>query len=65
MESGYDGGGLGEGRDVTIYYDGTHVAEGRVEATQAFIFSADETTDVGYESVGSGRPRDDTNDHLV
>ena len=36
--------------DVTLYYDGTAVGTGRVGATQAMIFSADETTDVGYES---------------
>lgn len=50
MEFGYDGGGVGKGGDVTLYYDGTEVGRGRVEQTQGFIFSADETTDVGYES---------------
>jgi len=50
MEFRYDGGGLGKGGDVTLYYDGAPVGTGRVEATQAMIFSADETTDVGYES---------------
>ena len=50
MEFAYDGGGLGKGGDVTLYYDGTAVGTGRVGATQAMIFSADETTDVGYES---------------
>ncbi|MEL4318383.1 arylsulfatase [Leifsonia sp. YIM 134122] len=50
MEFAYDGGGLAKGGDVTIYYDGTAVGTGRVGATQAMIFSADETTDVGYES---------------
>jgi hypothetical protein len=35
---------------VTIYYDGTAVGRGRVESTQPMIFSADETTDIGYES---------------
>jgi len=50
MEFAYDGGGLGKGGNVTVYYDGTPVGTGRVEATQAMIFSADETTDVGYES---------------
>ena len=50
MEFGYDGGGLGKGGDVTLYYDGEPVGTGRVDATQAMIFSADETTDVGYES---------------
>jgi arylsulfatase A-like enzyme len=50
VEFAYDGGGLGKGGDVTIYYDGDSVGTGRVEATQAMIFSADETTDIGYES---------------
>jgi arylsulfatase len=50
MEFAYDGGGLGKGGNVTLYYDGQSVGSGRVEATQAMIFSADETTDIGYES---------------
>jgi arylsulfatase len=50
MEFSYDGGGLGKGGDVTLYYDGKSTGTGRVEATQAMIFSADETTDIGYES---------------
>jgi len=50
VEFGYDGGGLGKGGDVTLYYDGEPVGTGRVEFTQPMIFSADETTDVGYES---------------
>ncbi|MEF2978602.1 arylsulfatase [Subtercola sp. YIM 133946] len=50
MEFDYDGGGLGKGGDVTLFYDGTAVGNGRVAATQAMVFSADETTDVGYES---------------
>ncbi len=50
MEFAYDGGGLAKGGNVTLYYDGTEVGTGRVEATQAMIFSADETTDIGYES---------------
>jgi arylsulfatase A-like enzyme len=49
-EFAYDGGGLGKGGDVTLYYDGDAVGSGRVEGTQAMIFSADETTDIGYES---------------
>ena len=50
MEFAYDGGGLAKGGDVTLYYDGQRVGAGRVEATQPMIFSADETTDIGYES---------------
>jgi arylsulfatase len=50
MEFAYDGGGLAKGGDVTLYYDGEAVGAGRVGATEAMIFSADETTDIGYES---------------
>jgi arylsulfatase A-like enzyme len=50
VEFAYDGGGLAKGGDVTLYCDGTPVGTGRVGATQPMIFSADETTDIGYES---------------
>jgi arylsulfatase A-like enzyme len=49
MEFAYDGGGLGKGGTVTLYYDGGKVGEGRVQATQPLIFSADETTDIGED----------------
>jgi arylsulfatase len=50
MEFAYDGGGLAKGGDVSLYYDGDAVGTGRVGATQPMIFSADETTDIGFES---------------
>ena len=50
MEFAYDGGGLAKGGDVTLYYDGAAAGSGRVGATQPMVFSADETTDIGYES---------------
>jgi arylsulfatase A-like enzyme len=50
MEFAYDGGGLAKGGNVTLYYDGKEVGKGRVEMTHPMIFSADETTDIGYES---------------
>ncbi len=50
MEFAYDGGGLAKGGDVTLFHDGEAVGTGRVAATQPMIFSADETTDIGYES---------------
>jgi arylsulfatase len=50
MEFAYDGGGLAKGGDVKLYHNGTEVGRGRVEVTQPMIFSADETTDIGYES---------------
>jgi len=50
MEFAYDGDGLAKGGNVTLYYDGQPVGNGRVAATQPLVFSADETTDIGYES---------------
>jgi arylsulfatase len=50
MEFTYDGGGMGKGGGVALFCDGKEVGKGRVEQTQGFIFSADETTDIGYES---------------
>jgi arylsulfatase len=47
MEFAYDGGGLAKGGDVTLFYDGEAVGQGRVEVTQPMVFSADETTDIG------------------
>ena len=49
MEFGYDGGGLAKGGSVVLYVDGAKAGEGRVDATQPMIFSADETTDVGAD----------------
>jgi arylsulfatase A-like enzyme len=49
LEFAYDGGGLGKGGTATIYIDGEAAGEGRIEQTEAFLFSADETMDVGNE----------------
>jgi len=49
-EFAYDGGGLGKGGTITLYYDGQDVGRGRIPHTQPLAFSAEETTDVGYES---------------
>jgi arylsulfatase len=55
-----DGGGPGKGGIGRLFVNGEKVAEGRIENTQAGIFSADETADVGIdlgtpvvESIGS------------
>jgi arylsulfatase len=45
----YDGGGPGKGGLGTLYVNGEKVAEGRIENTQAGMFSADETCDVGID----------------
>ena len=49
-EFAYDGEGLGKGGTVSLYYDGKKVGEGRVDATQPFIFSPDEGLDIGRET---------------
>ena len=38
MEFVYDGGGFGKGGNVTLYYDGKKVGEGRVEGTVPMAF---------------------------
>ena len=45
----YDGGGLGKGGTGSLFVNNEEVAEGRIEHTQARIFSADETADVGMD----------------
>ena len=49
MEFAYDGGGIGKGGTVTLYVDGKQVGEGRVERTHRFLFSMDETLEVGCD----------------
>lgn len=51
FEFAYDGGGLGKGGLATIFVNDKKVAEGRIERTQAIIFSADETADVGEDDA--------------
>jgi hypothetical protein len=48
-EFAYDGGGLGKGGKGTILVNGEKVAEGRIDRTQANLFSADEGADVGLD----------------
>jgi arylsulfatase len=49
MEFAYDGGELGKGGGVTLHVDGKPAGQGRVEQTEALVFSADETCDIGNE----------------
>ena len=44
-----DGGGPGKGGVGTLYVNDEQVAQGRIEHTQAGLFSADETADVGID----------------
>src|SRR6185436_18086259 len=59
VEFAYDGGGLGKGGGVTLYVDGKPAGTGRVEKTEALVFSADETCDIANET-GSPVTRDYT-----
>lgn len=45
----YDGEGLGKGGTATLFVNDRKVGEGRIERTQAMVFSADETADVGID----------------
>ena len=49
-EFNYDGGGVAKGGHVTLYVDGEQVGAGRVEGSMPFLFSLDETVDLGVEN---------------
>ncbi len=49
FEFAYDGGKPGSGGTGTILVNGRRVAEGRIDHTQPFVFSADEGADVGRD----------------
>jgi arylsulfatase A-like enzyme len=50
MEFAYDGGGLGKGGTVSLFVDGKQVGEGKIPATAAMVFSADDGCDVGVDT---------------
>ena len=50
MEFAYDGGGLGKGGTASLYVDGKKVGEGKIGATAAMVFSADDGCDVGMDT---------------
>ena len=50
MEFAYNGGGLGKGGTASLYVDGKKVGEGKIAATAAMIFSADDGCDVGMDT---------------
>jgi hypothetical protein len=50
MEFAYDGGGLGKGGTASLYVDGKKVGDGKIPATAAMVFSADDGCDVGRDS---------------
>ena len=47
----FDGGAPGAGGTGTLLVNGSVVAEGRIERTVPFIFSADETMDIGRDTA--------------
>lgn len=50
MDFAYDGSGIGRGGLVSLLIDGELSGTGRVERTEIFIFSVNETCDVGYDA---------------
>jgi arylsulfatase len=49
MDFAYDGNGRGKGGTSTLYINGKAVGSGRVEHTNANVFSADDAADVGED----------------
>lgn len=49
LDFAYDGPGPGKGGTATLFVNGAKVADGKIQHTQAGIFSADETADVGID----------------
>ena len=49
LEFAYDGGGRGKGGTATLLVNGRKVGEGRVEHTNASVFSSDDGADVGVD----------------
>ena len=49
VEFDYDGGGFGRGGTFRLQIDGTQVARSRIERTIPFIFSGDETLNIGID----------------
>lgn len=56
VEFAYDGGGRAKGGAVALFVDRGKVGEGRVGATQAMIFSSDETCDLGADRASPVSP---------
>lgn len=50
MEFAYAGGGLGKGGVASLFVDGKKVGEGKVAATAAMVYSADDGCDVGVDN---------------
>jgi len=63
MEFKYEGGGLGKGGVATLYIDGQKAGEGKIDATLAMIFSADDGCDVGEDSGAPVSPEYQSGDN--
>jgi hypothetical protein len=50
VEFAYTGGGLDKSGIVSLFLDGKKVGEGKVAATAAMVFSADDGCDVGVDT---------------
>lgn len=50
MEFEYNGGGIGKGCKVVLYVDGKKEGEGWVDQTMPFVYTLDETYDIGREA---------------
>ena len=51
FQFGFDGGTPGAGGNGRLIVDGETVGEGRIEKTVPFVFSADETLDIGKDTA--------------
>jgi len=49
LDFAYDGGKLGAGGTATLYMNGQQIGTGRIEKTEPYIFSGDETANVGRD----------------
>ncbi|MGJ3508022.1 arylsulfatase, partial [Enemella sp. A6] len=49
LEFTYDGGGVGQGGTATMHLDGAEVGSCRLSATVPYMFSIDETMDIGCD----------------
>jgi arylsulfatase len=50
FEFAYDGGGLGKGGIGKLFVNGQPVGQGRIDMTQAMVFSVDDAADVGEDA---------------
>ncbi len=51
MQFAYEGGGAGKGGVATLFINGEKAGEGRIDKTNANVFSVDETADVGVDDA--------------